>query len=762
MLKKIVAIENVGKFASCNAAGDVEFRRFTVIYAENGRGKTTLCDILRSLASGDPAYIAGRKTLGNQAAQSVNIRLDGQSAEFKDASWNTTYPELAIFDSAFVHENVYAGEYVDHDHKKNLYRVIVGEHGVSLARKVEDIAEQIKDAGRDAREKSAALSGHVPKGMTAEQFLALPNLADMDQQLAAKQNEVASLKRTGEIKAKSSFAPITLPSLPTGFSTLLAQTLEEVSRDAERTIRDHIQSHTLQATETWLSQGLGYVQDESCPFCGQSLKRVDLIDQYRSFFSKHYSALKTAIDKMQQAVATSMGQDALLNLQRTVSNNNMLAEFWKDFINVDGLAFFFEDTLAPTLDKLRLAANDYLKRKAAAPLEPLTPGADLQSALAAYQNAKQVADQYNTAIEAANKLIREKKASLDATTLPKAEQEFARLHATKKRHEPDVNAICLEYRQAAERKTTLEKQKDTAKNELDQYSDTIFGQYQTRINRYLELFNAGFRITETKRSYTGGLPSSSYQVLINNVAVDIGDPATPVGQPSFRNTLSAGDRSTLALAFFFAQLDQHPQLAKHLVVFDDPFSSQDASRRTCTQQLICKLSERAKQVIVLSHSPGFLKLIWDHVPNATVKTLQLFRLGPQATTITEWDIEDQTRGDYFQNHGVLTAYLNDGAGDRRRVAQAIRPVLEKYLRFKLPRQFADNDWLGDMMKKIRETQPGTPLHAAQAIVGEVTDINDFSKKYHHEQNPGGSDTEPIDDGELQAYVKRTLDVVGGF
>ena len=55
-----------------------------------------------------------------------------------------------------------------------------------------------------------------------------------------------------------------------------------------------------------------------------------------------------------------------------------------------------------------------------------------------------------------------------------------------------------------------------------------------------------------------------------------------------------------------------------------------------------------------------------------------------------------------------------------------------------------------------------PLHAAQVIIDDVTDINDYSKKYHHDQNPGGFDTEPIDDGELQAYVKRTLDVVGGF
>jgi wobble nucleotide-excising tRNase len=36
---------------------------------------------------------------------------------------------------------------------------------------------------------------------------------------------------------------------------------------------------------------------------------------------------------------------------------------------------------------------------------------------------------------------------------------------------------------------------------------------------------------------------------------------TPTSQPSFKNTLSAGDRTTLALAFFLAQAEQDQALA---------------------------------------------------------------------------------------------------------------------------------------------------------------------------------------------------------
>jgi len=55
----------------------------------------------------------------------------------------------------------------------------------------------------------------------------------------------------------------------------------------------------------------------------------------------------------------------------------------------------------------------------------------------------------------------------------------------------------------------------------------------------------------------------------------------------------------------------------------------------------------------------------------------------------------------------------------------------------------------------------SPLTKAQCILAELEDVNEFSKKYHHRDNPG-ADTEPITDRELQAYVKRTLDIVGRF
>lgn len=56
-------IRNVGTFDSA-APSAVAFAPLTLIYAENGRGKTTLTAILRSLASGDTRPVAERHRLG--------------------------------------------------------------------------------------------------------------------------------------------------------------------------------------------------------------------------------------------------------------------------------------------------------------------------------------------------------------------------------------------------------------------------------------------------------------------------------------------------------------------------------------------------------------------------------------------------------------------------------------------------------------------------------------------------------------------------
>ncbi len=98
-------------------------------------------------------------------------------------------------------------------------------------------------------------------------------------------------------------------------------------------------------------------------------------------------------------------------------------------------------------------------------------------------------------------------------------------------------------------KATTEKARDDARAALDSYRRTVFPAYETAINLYLQHFNAGFRVGSVASTNTRSGSSCTYNVVINSEPVPVGGPEQ-AGNPSFRNTLSAGDRSTLALAFF--------------------------------------------------------------------------------------------------------------------------------------------------------------------------------------------------------------------
>ncbi|MFH0876721.1 MAG: AAA family ATPase [Candidatus Omnitrophota bacterium] len=764
MIEKFISIKNIGRFRDCSPRGDVTFRKLNLLFAENGRGKTTLCAILRSLQTGQHEFISERKTLGTADSASMQIRLGGNTITFKNDIWSATHPDLAIFDSMFVHDNVYAGDYVDHDHKKNLYRVIVGAQGVQLAKQIEELDDKIREANRKISSKKDAVSRTIPNGVTLEDYLAWQPVADIENKIQQKNTEITNRQRTlekaTEIQAKGLLSKIALPEFPSDFLTILAKQLADITADAEARVRKQIAAHNMGTQgETWLSQGLGFVANEKCPFCGQGLNANELIAVYRSHFNVAYKNLKQEVAQLTQRVINSIGEGSLNPVQQTLSSNLTLVEFWKQFTEVTLPSFASEDVRTKYATLLNLASA-LAQSKQQSPTEPVTPGDDFQSALNGVTALRESVEAYNAAVDSANMLInKQKTAAQQGAGINALKKELADLEAKKKRFEPEVVQACKEYQDALTAKNDLEQQKSAKRDQLDQYCRQIIQTYENAINTYLDQFNTGFRITNSRHQYTGGTPSSQYQIQINNCAVNLGDSRTQPGTPCFKTTLSSGDRSALALAFFLAAMKQDSGIANKIVVLDDPFTSQDRFRRTCTQQLIRQLADVSKQVIVLSHDPHFLRLVWETYPDAGIKCLQMCRTGDN-TVIGEWDIEAETQSTYLKNYAALLDFYRERKGTPLDVARAIRPFIEGMLRVHFPGHFQPNEWLGDFICKIQNARDTDGLSHAKADLAEIESINYYSKKYHHDQNPN-ADSETISEDELHGFVKRTLRLVAG-
>ena len=157
MLNKFISIKNVGRFRQSAGTGVPQLLRTVLVLGPNGFGKTTLCAILRSLQTGETDHVTGRGTLSSAGDCEINLLTSAGNIRFGAAGWSAAMPQILIFDNTFIAENVHAGDVVELEQKRNLYRVIIGQDGVGLA------ADDARLA-TESRDKTTAITA-VAKGL---------------------------------------------------------------------------------------------------------------------------------------------------------------------------------------------------------------------------------------------------------------------------------------------------------------------------------------------------------------------------------------------------------------------------------------------------------------------------------------------------------------------------------------------------------------------------------------------------------------------
>ena len=333
--------------------------------------------------------------------------------------------------------------------------------------------------------------------------------------------------------------------------------------------------------------------------------------------------------------------------------------------------------------------------------------------------------------------------------------DVATLKATQARYGAAIALQCDDYLAEKQAKVATEAARNTARAALDNYRQNIFPLYQDAINAYLQRFGAGFRLHDMASVNTRGGSSVNYTVLINQNQV----PLSANGAPSFRSALSSGDRNTLALAFFFASLDQHPQLADCIVVIDDPMTSLDEHRSLVTVQEICHLAGRVRQVIVLSHFKPFLMKVWQDAPrNHSRASMRITRVGT-ASEMVAWDVNADSITEHDRRYARVLAYLQ--AADpaiERQVAADLRPMLEAFVRVAYPHEFPPGTLLGPFHNSCQQRLNTPQQLLDQADTQELRAILDYANLFHHDTNPTWQ-TEIINDQQLAAFAQRTLDFI---
>ncbi len=759
MIGRIQLLRNVGQFDSVSTK--IDLAKLTLVYAENGQGKTTLSAVLRSLATGEPLPIIERHRLGSAHPPEVIIACSGgpQPARFQNGAWSRTCADMAVFDDVFVDNNVYSGLAVAPDHRQNLHELIIGAQGVSLAHRVVVVAEEIRSRNTDLRGKTTALQGVDKQGFSIDEFCALPAQTDVDDLIAAAEKRAASIGQAKVVERTSGFASLALPGIDVeAIKVLLAKAVGDVDGEALALVKQHFRTLG-KGGETWVSAGMDYVsavattEEQPCPFCRQGLFDSPMFAAYRAHFAAGYKKLIVEVNAMLSEVERTFRGDALAGFERQLQSAKSLQGFWEAFCSVP--AILVDSTeLAGAWQGARDALAAALKAKQADPLQGTTLDADALGALARLGEMDREVKDLSALLARANEDIDRVKAAARSGSAAATDDEIKRLRASKQRYEPAIAILCGEYLDAQAAKAQTEQDKVAAQGLLDAHRTAVFPQYQSAINSYLVLFNAGFSVEQVKPQNAAGTPSCTYHLGINKHKV----PITGSAGATFKNTLSAGDRNTLALAFFFASLDRDPSKGAKVVVLDDPVSSLDEHRSLATVQEARKLLQHVAQVIVLSHSKPFLARIWQHSDQTKAVAVQVTR-DTIGSTIEAWNVNDDSVTEYDRRHARLREFFQSNSGDARDTAQAIRPVLEGYLRVACPADFRPGTLLGPFRQLAKDRAAGSNPVLAEGKVTELGDLTEYGNKFHHDTNPAW-DVESINDGELRGFVRRTLAFVG--
>ncbi|MGC2501404.1 MAG: AAA family ATPase, partial [Silvibacterium sp.] len=250
MLNRLQLLRNVGQFDSVPAGANLPLLRNVLIYAENGRGKTTLTAILRSLRTGNPVSVLERRRLSAAHPPHVVIDCTGgpPAAMFENGAWNRIFPTIEIFDDQFVDENVCSGLGVASEHRQKLHELILGAQGVALHARVSAAVQEIESTSARIRNASNAIPTAERNGLSVDEFCNLPERADIAEAILAEERLYAATRQGEAIRLTPALDLLRLPEIDTEpIEAVLQRDLPALEIRALTRVQEHISTLGLAA-----------------------------------------------------------------------------------------------------------------------------------------------------------------------------------------------------------------------------------------------------------------------------------------------------------------------------------------------------------------------------------------------------------------------------------------------------------------------------------------------------------------------------------
>ena len=764
MIQQFDLIKNLGQFKSWSGNNQSQFAKLTLIFAENAKGKTTLANILRSLANNDPDVLLGRQRIGATTTPFVKISATDVSNPFvfNQAQWTSPLRTIHVFDETFINTNVYSGMDVTPTQRSAMHNLINGPTGASFQEHAQSLRSNRDQIREKINELESKIRKHIPDGMGFDTFTNLEPIADLQSELSAIDNEISVFRNRATIIRTSGFKAFQVPNVDVELlEQVFGTSLQQVTNNTMAKVRHHIASLSFGA-ETWIQTGLEHYNhtvhavNQTCPFCLQSIIHSPIFEAYPVYFGDMYTRFVTEFQTNVDLFTQSFDKNARTTFNSTHDQNTQLQIVWEPH----GIAIDLSldiDTISRPWKDISKRIEELIATKREDILAPVTVSEQDRQAFKNWNSIVASVHLVNGAIEATNTKIQELKDRVSSTELAELTERKSALVALNTRYGPRVKNLCESLAQYNADFVEVENQLRTCTDQLDQHRLDAFQSYQQDVNDILQL-TTNFQISSLEHANRRQDYYCVYKLKILGNEIPLtarpSDPPTPV----FSNTLSAGDRNCLAFSIYVASLKTFDNLNDAILVFDDPLSSQDENRTRETISRIISQFETVEQIIVLSHRPQFLSRVWHEIGLSANfdendrATLQI--TGGTESRIESWDIQAYREGNRRKVEKEIDSYVKERVGDKIKIARHIRPFLEGYLTYVYPTLISVDDTLGQIIIKLQNPPASFGNSMSENSIETLQQPNVYTRDFHHANVHINEDD--INEQELSTFVDMAL------
>lgn len=781
MIKKIEEIKKLGIYDSYQWKCSKEFNRHNICFGFNGSGKSTLSNLFNLVAS-NRIFTQDQK---DELFKDLKTSENDSSVKFKN---DLSYPvrpnqenlRVYVFNSNFIANHVYDGT-VGKMTKFNVAETVLEDPTIKQInedidtktkekeskeadnKEIEDKFKELKTAYnlvyREHFPNRQLRSGNTIPAITE---LTSNTKEEIESSIAHKIAEYKLSEKQAELESdiseisKLEFKKIEIDLAE--LSILLEQSAKENATDK---LKDKIQLYQKEIgeensnkIEPWFKLGetlltISKEKDQSiCPLCKTDLSNTidSLVDEFADYFDKSYLDFIEKIKIQKERIDST-----ILSLKTTQTNSAAIQAYGIKYSKFIEIKF-------PELDKVEIETD--LKELLASIIEKQSNSS--KKIIIEVEQIQKVIDTYNQNIDKLNSFknnaitdLRNQK--IDPT---KIDGEIRALYTQ----------LIYKDLNGTEEENRIENF-HTANSAISDIVTSISELTDQKIQRLKELKMEAKKVGEYLEKlgithFTIDLREGEEQ---NNILIKYkGFDET---KKRLRNTLSEGEKTALAFAYFMSKVSTEvTNKGQTIIVIDDPISSLDDNRLYSTAFLIHEEFKDCKQLFVLSHNMLFLKYLNPFFKSKNEKATFLISNGEIVDLPAS--LENFQSPYFYMLENIIN--LRDKAEPdyedaRKYLPNFVRRVLETFFSFKYA-QLANNrgqtpglpDFIDSVIDydSLDDTTIGSI--SKTTLKNKLSSINKVCDNFSHGNMQQLDECNFIPDETLKEIAKDTLDIINFF